>query len=93
MYKKITSKMGDRYTKDGRIIKTADVPEDVIEQLKDHASVEEVQEKQDTRCIFCNVPTKLSRYLNQETIAVCQEHYQTKTVGQTVKQFNTVQRT
>ena len=76
--------------RDGKLVKTADVPEDVIEKLKDHASVQESHEIVDKSCLFCGVQSKYGRLVNLKTIYLCEEHYYDKSIGQIVQKINQI---
>lgn len=90
-YKTVTGKNGVRYMKDNRFVAKADIPADVLVKLNVGMEVDDTPvEKEPLVCIFCGLGTKITRFLNQQTIAVCEEHYYSKNVGQTVQQFNIV---
>lgn len=91
MYKTINGKNGVRYMKDNRFVKKADIPADVLIKLNVGMEVEDKPvEKEPLVCIFCGMGTKITRFLNMQSIAICEEHYYSKNVGQTVQQFNKV---
>lgn len=77
------------YKMDHKFIKTADVPGNVLELLEIQDSVDD-ENLQMTKpmkpCVFCKVPSKLSRIINQQTLAICEEHYYSKSTGQVVQQ-------
>lgn len=37
-------------------------------------------------CVFCKAFTKTSRFINLQTIYICEEHYYSKTTGQIIQQ-------
>lgn len=91
-YKIIRGSKGDRYMFKGKLVKTASVPRDVIIKLNvgmpsvDVAPIEKVP----LTCIFCGMGTKITRFLNLQSIPICEEHYYSKNVGQIVHKFNEV---
>lgn len=91
MYKTIKGSNGVRYMLNGKFVKKSSIPQDVLIKLNVGMEVDEKPvEKQPLECIFCGAPTKIVRFLNMQTIAVCEEHYYSKNVGQTVQRFNEV---
>lgn len=91
MYSTIKSTKGVRYMRNGKLIKTIDVPEDVMELLKDHATVEEAHEKTDKSCIFCGEPGNRERFLNGRIIYLCEKDYYDKTTGKTVQRLHEIE--
>lgn len=83
-YRAITGPRGTRYLYKGKLIKTADVPADIMEQLKDHASAEVATEPQPKACIFCGAYGRFTRFVNLQTIYLCEEHYYSESIGKIV---------
>jgi hypothetical protein len=50
------------------------------------AEVEKV-EAPGKQCIFCGQYAKYTRFINLQTIAICEEHYYSTTVGQTAQRI------
>lgn len=77
------------YRRDGKMIKTADTPGNVMALLETQDSVNDENlklEKPTKPCIFCGMHSKLSRTINQEVVVICEAHYYEKTTGQIVQQ-------
>jgi hypothetical protein len=91
-YKMITSSRGDRYIKDGRLIKKADVPEHILDQLKAGENLEqpktevvdtlEERRQQDRNCLFCSAYTTWKRHVNSQEVPICETHFFEMNVGQ-----------
>lgn len=92
MYKTFKAKGGSiRYMLDGRLVKKSSIPADVLIKLNVGMEVDEKPvEKKELTCIFCDAPTRITRFLNMQSIAVCEEHYYSKNVGQTVQRLNQI---
>ncbi len=88
MYKVIEGTRGKRYMHNGKLVKTSDVPEDIIEQLKDRATVEEEHEKVNKSCIFCGMHGNFPRLVNNRTIYLCSQDYYDRTIGQCAQKLN-----
>lgn len=90
-YKVVKRKNGVGYLLNGRFVSKASIPPDILIKLNVGMEVDEkpvvAEPKQ---CIFCGMATKIVRNLNHQAIAVCEEHYYSKNVGQTVQQWNKV---
>lgn len=69
-YKLIKSSKGTRYMKDGKFVAKDKVPISVLERL---GKEEQISTSKD--CIFCGVPSKLTRLLNSQPLYLCNEHY------------------
>ena len=93
MYKIIQNgDKGTRYMKDGKFIAKDKVPEDVrikLDRGELNVPVEEappvVREKE---CIFCGAHTNLTRMVNLQTVALCEEHYYSETIGKVAQKLN-----
>lgn len=91
IYKKQAGLNGSTlYRRDGRLIKTSLVPGNILLLLEEQPEVDDTTldklEKPLGKCIFCKVPTKFSRMVNQQSLAVCEEHYHNMTLGQLAEQ-------
>jgi len=91
MYKVVTSPKGKRYLKDGRFIKFADVPDNILSQLRDHSTAEEEPEVHVKKCIFCGAFGRYTRFVNLQTIELCEEHYYSESVGKIVHKLKETQ--
>jgi hypothetical protein len=80
-YKAITGSKGTRYLKDGKLIAKSKIPEATLKALDEG-------DDKGKFCIFCGIPCKYERFINLQTVYVCEEHYQNKTVGQTAQRMN-----
>lgn len=80
-----TYKLGSKY------IKKDKVPANILRQLTiggPAISDEDIKlEAPLKHCIFCNEMTKTSRFINMQTIYLCDEHYHSMTTGQVVQQL------
>lgn len=87
-------KPGIRYRKDGILIKKSEIPPQILMQLDvGMNNLNDVEpEKEPLSCIFCGMGTKITRFLNQETIALCSDHYYSETTGRVVQKFNELYR-
>lgn len=82
------------FVKDKALIKKTEVPANIYDQLInadigtviDDAEVK-VVEAPLKLCIFCKQPTKLTRFVNLQTVYLCEEHYHDKTIGQVAQQI------
>lgn len=68
-YKLIENSKGNRWTKDGKFVAEAKVPE----------SEKKLATKQ---CVFCSQPGTEEKTLNSTRYLLCLEHYNTKTTGE-----------
>jgi len=76
MYKKIKGRGGFRYL-DGnnRFIAKDKIPKEELDKLDGVPSPM-------GGCIFCDKPAVYTRFINLQTIVLCEEHYYSQTVGQ-----------
>lgn len=75
--------------KAGKLVKTTDVPSNIVDLLEHQDSIDDANLKLQSpyrKCIFDGEYTKLYRMVNQQTLYVCEEHYQTMTIGQLAQQ-------
>lgn len=77
-----------RYMADGKLISGGNVPPHVLKTLQNVPTFDDAVPEPvvSNLCVFCGKETKLTRYLDLQTIPICDEHYHSKTVGETVKQ-------
>lgn len=77
------------YRMDNKLIKTADVPSNVVDLLEHQPEVDDTNLKLQTpyrNCVFCKDYTKLSRMVNQQTVYICEKDFYDKTIGQIAQQ-------
>lgn len=91
-YKTFTVRGNLRYMKDGKLVKRSSVPQEVIDEHEGVAvaevptvavivDTEEERRQTDRSCVFCGQYTNWKRLVNQQTIAICEEHYYSETIG------------
>ena len=73
---------GFRYTKDGKMTKESRIPHEVMEkfQFAPETLYDDMPERR--RCLACEAPQSRQRYLNGETVELCEYHYQNMRLGQ-----------
>lgn len=86
-YKLINSKHGNRYMKDNRFIKADDVPQEIKDKLETKTAAAEAPSK---TCIFCGEAATESRFIQLQTIALCNDHFYSRTVGQIVQKLKEI---
>lgn len=78
-YKLIKSGNGFRYMLNGRLVKRDSIDPEIIVALHNLPD----NPKPEVRvCFFCGEGCKHSRFINLQTIYLCDDHYYSKTVGQ-----------
>lgn len=77
MYKKIKSKAGFRYIKDGRLVAKKDIPEDELIKLEGLPE----SPTTDKNCLFCEVAATHARTVNLQMVALCERHYYSENIG------------
>lgn len=80
MYRKLETKKGVRWLKDGKLISVKNVPQEELDKC-DKAVFDE------KHCLFCGVPAKLTRYLNMQTVVLCEQHYYSETLGKIAQEL------
>lgn len=91
IYKRVETKdaVGNpaiRYIKDGKPTKAATVPPEVLDQFKYSPIIEYDDNPDERRCLFCDAPQERIKRLNNETLELCEWHYQNKNLGQVAAQ-------
>lgn len=86
-YKLIKNKHGNRYMKDNRFVKFDNVPQAVKDKLETHSAAAELDPK---KCIFCGIYATETRFIQLQTIALCDEHFYSKNVGQIVQRLKEI---
>lgn len=90
---------GVRYRKDNKLISVRDVPADELMRLnKDQSEVPPetpVQrpdpESRDKNCIFCGEHTTWAKFIDLQTIPICQQHYYSESTGKIVQKMRETQ--
>ena len=83
---------GFRYRKDGKLISKDDVPEEEIRRLEaedvavvppdnDEALPEEHVPVTNRVCVFCGMHSNWTRFVNGQTVVLCETHYYNETIG------------
>ena len=86
-YKAIHGSRGIRYTKDNRLVKKADVPEEELRRLAPRP--EPVMP--DKQCLFCGEFAKYPRVVNLRTIYLCDNHYYSETLGKIAQRIREIE--
>lgn len=86
-YTLIKGKHGARFMKNNRFVKYSDVPEEIRTKLEAGATVVEFDPK---KCIFCGGFATETRFVNLQTIALCDADYYDKNVGQIVQRIREI---
>lgn len=91
-YKRFQVRGQDRYMLDGKMISKLKIPPHILKNLqgKSEIDTEEAEPTVDNKCIFCGTETKMSRFINLQSIALCSEHVYAKTTGEVVQQYNKI---
>lgn len=77
-----------RYRYNGRLVSVSDVPEDILELLKNQPTVEVLEDKIDPVCIFCGSLARYSRFINLKTIPLCGQDYYDKSTGKIAQKLH-----
>jgi len=83
-----TKKNGPRgrflYFKNGKMISVKDIPEEIIDKLPLNGEYVEQEVIAPTvrKCLFCDRDATESRFVDLQTIDLCEEHYYHKTIGE-----------
>lgn len=86
-YKTFTVRGNIRFQKDGKLVKKNTLPRHVMEHFglfsPDDPKEEDTPEegKDPKGCLFCGMHSRFTRYVNGQTVYVCDEHYYEKNVG------------
>lgn len=74
------------YMRDNKMIKKTDVPKKIFEQLNSGATeVDDSEVDTSTNvklCVVCKSYGNLTRVVNLQTVALCEEHYYGMNIGQ-----------
>ena len=80
-YKVVAGKRGKRYFKNSKFISADKILISVLERLTPDNPVT-IKE-----CLFCGAESKLERLVVGQSLALCNEHYYGKTIGQIVNKL------
>lgn len=78
IYSVVETSRGRRYRLGHKFIKPTDIPANVFHLLQHQSSVDVSNMKVEAplkRCIICEQPANMTRFLNMQTVALCEEHY------------------
>jgi len=87
-YTKVSGKHGVRFMKGGRFVKVQDVPEEVKTKFDSQERMGALDPK---ACLFCGSFASETRFVNLRTIALCEEHYYDKNIGQIVQRLREIE--
>lgn len=93
LYKKIINEKTNRATYITRVDDKAptkftsvkNIPGNILKLLETQDEVDDALVTPETplrECVVCDTPTKMYRLINQQTVAVCEEHYHNKSLGE-----------
>lgn len=86
-YRLVKGTHSDHYTKDKRFVKAVDVPQDIRSKLEIATALQNLDPH---ICIFCGAEATESRFVNQQTIALCSEDYYAKNIGHIVMRLKEI---
>lgn len=81
---------GKRYMRDGKLVKKAEVPDNILNNESETFEEETIQ-KVEKKCIFCGAHSNLQRFVNMQTVVVCDEHYYSETMGRVAQKLKETQ--
>jgi hypothetical protein len=80
----VEGKAGIRYMRDGKFISKDKVTTEELNELYE-------QTKPDPKaCLFCGKHSKLTRFVNMQTLFLCEEHYHDKNIGQIAQKLREI---
>ncbi len=82
-YRLLKGKMGMRYSVDGKLTSADKIPKDILEKL-----IDENKPIKSRRCIFCGNNAEYSRFVNLQTVALCEEDYLNQNIGKIAQRLN-----
>jgi len=85
-YKSKEGVEGFRYLKNNKLTKESRIPHEVSEKFKFVDTIEYDDAPELRRCLFCDAPQSRQRYLNGQTVELCEWHYQNMRLGQIAQQ-------
>lgn len=88
-FKKFKVRGSDRFMVDGKLVSESKIPPHILKILSNVPTFDDdiPEPVVSNKCVFCGEKTKLTRFLNLVTIPICDEHYHSETVGNTIKRF------
>lgn len=75
-----------RYLRNNVLTKESYVPAEVIEKFTYTDTVQYDDKPDERRCIFCDAPQSRQKYFNNETVDLCEWHYQNVNLGKIAQQ-------
>jgi hypothetical protein len=74
-----------------KMISVKDIPTEILDKMVIGEPISdepvEVPVSQERKCIFCGINATDTRLINLQTVALCEEHYLNRTVGEIVQQL------
>jgi hypothetical protein len=87
MYTSFMVRGKPRYMRDGKLIKASEVPPEEIERLNKGSVIEQPEPKKDKGCIFCGAHSRYTRFVDGQTVYVCDDHYYSETIGKVAQRL------
>lgn len=86
LYKTFMVRGGKRYSKDGRLVAAANIDPKILQILHNTDTYEDGQEEivqtlPEKACIFCGAVSKWTKFVNLQTVYICDEHYYSESTG------------
>lgn len=91
---KISKKGRDMYYKDNKLCSKDSIPPVVLGNLQPGIPYEYVIEGpkvNDKKCIFCGMHSNLTRMVNGEVVALCEEHFYSESLGRVAQKVREVE--
>lgn len=82
-----------RYRKDGKLFSPKNIPVNILQVLENNAIFDEEAPEiiaQSRQCIFCGAYSKYSRLLDSQSIALCDEHYYSESLGKVAQKVREI---
>lgn len=76
------------YKRNGLLCRYERIPHEVQEKFEYATEVEYDDKPDKRRCVFCDAPQSRIRYLNQQTVDLCEWHYQNMSLGKIAQQLS-----
>lgn len=93
-YKTFMVRGNPRFQKYGKLVKKNTLPRDVMEHfgLLSPGEPEETDTPDEPRkdpkaCLFCGMHSRFTRYVNAQTVFVCDEHYYSENIGKVAQKL------
>lgn len=105
-YKRVDTANGRiMYFKNGKMVSKDDIPAGIVNSLEngvelsvgtpdpetvDEANTVKAQSPQSKICIFCKKESSRTKFINLETVYLCDEDYESHTTGEIAEQMRTI---